>query len=219
MIHRIDVQTAGEDSIGRSVRQQIMEMGHAVGTVAAVRIFLVDSDMDQTQARRVADGLLADPIVESAQLMLQPPDDGGRSRIEIHLKPGVMDPVAASTEMAIADMGIPLRQVRTGRAFLIEGKLDQPQLQRIAAGALANGVIESVHFEAFHPDHFETGSRQPLQLRHVSLRQLTERPNASRRTSNLKHWLRPGANTVFTKRSEAPSRSPAAPAPRAGTRI
>jgi phosphoribosylformylglycinamidine synthase subunit PurSL len=174
MIHRIDVRAADDDPVGRSVRQQILEMGWTVGAVSAARVFLIDSDMDQSQARRVAGKLLADPIVESADLILQAPDDRDKSRIEIHLKPGVMDPVAASTEMAVADMGLPVRQVRTGRAFLIEGKLSQPELARIAAGVLANGVIESVHFEAYLPDHFETARKQPLQLRHVPLRQLTD---------------------------------------------
>ncbi|HUB27111.1 MAG TPA: phosphoribosylformylglycinamidine synthase subunit PurS, partial [Tepidisphaeraceae bacterium] len=99
--------------------------------------------------------------------------DGGR-RIEVHLKPGVMDPVAASTEMAIRDLGLPVREVRTGRGYLITGDLNRTALERIARGVLANGVIESVHYDAFLPAHFETGRNQPLQIRHVTLRDLTD---------------------------------------------
>jgi phosphoribosylformylglycinamidine synthase subunit PurSL len=174
MIHRIDVRAAGDDPVGRSVRRQILEAGWTIGPVTASRVFLIDSDMDEAQAWRVARQLLADGIVETAELMTAPPADAGASRIEIHLKPGVMDPVAASTERAIADLGIPVRQVRTGRAYLIEGKIEPDVLGRIAERALANGVIELVHFSAFLPRRFETGRPQPLQLRHVPLRQLDD---------------------------------------------
>lgn len=123
MIHRIDVQVsqmaqgrdAGYDPLGNSIRNQILELGQVVGSVTTGRIFLIDSDADRQAMQQVASQLLADPIVETAQFIdpANLPDDTGRSRIEIHLKPGVMDPVAASTEMAINDMGIAVRQVRT----------------------------------------------------------------------------------------------------------
>src|SRR4029079_1335972 len=125
------------------------------------------------QVDRVAKELLADPIVEEAAVLEKPPVDAG-SRIEIHLKPGVMDPVAASTEMAIRDMGLNVREVRTGRAYEIEGKIDKAELQRIASRVLANGVIESVHFDAFIPNRFEVGHEQKFNLRHVELRKLTD---------------------------------------------
>jgi phosphoribosylformylglycinamidine synthase subunit PurSL len=174
MIHRIDVRSAGDDPVGRSVRRQIQEAGWTVGPITASRVFLIDSDMDEAQALRVAGQLLADGIVETAELITSPPADAGASRIEIHLKPGVMDPVAASTERAIADLGIGVRQVRTGRAYLIEGKVEPDVLGRIAERALANGVIESIHFNAFIPRKFETGRPQPLQLRQIPLRQLSD---------------------------------------------
>src|SRR6476620_5783150 len=113
MIHRIDVRTAAParasndaagDPLGQSIRQQIIEFGHDVGPVSTARIFLIDAGDSNApeQMRRAARELLADPIVEEAHT-IEPdhlPRDQG-SRIEIHLKPGVMDPVAASTEMAL----------------------------------------------------------------------------------------------------------------------
>jgi phosphoribosylformylglycinamidine synthase II len=174
MIYRIDVRAAGTDPVGLSVRQQIAEMGLPARSVISSRIFLIDSDMDAASARKVASELLADPLVDSFSVISSPPDDNGKKRIEVHLKPGVMDPVAASTEMAISDMGLPVRQVRTGRAFLIDGDLDRSALDRIARGALANGVIESVHFEAHLPTRFETGRPQALQIRRVELRELSD---------------------------------------------
>jgi phosphoribosylformylglycinamidine synthase II len=174
MIYRIDVRSKSVDPLGTSIQHQIAEFGQTVGTVETSRIFLIDTDADRGAVGRIASELLADPIVESAEVFSKNPDDTGRSRIEIHLKPGVMDPVAASTEMAIGDMGLSVRQVRTGRAFLIHGAMDRNQLQQIASRVLANGVIESVHFDAFRPEKFQTGQDYQFALRHVALRNLTD---------------------------------------------
>src|SRR5687768_5269225 len=182
MIYRIDVRTtppareggnAASDAVGEAVRQQIKEFGTQLGPIATRRIFLIDTDADEQQVRRVADELLADPIVEQAEVMRRSAKANG-SRIEIHLKPGVMDPVAASTEMAIRDMGLPVREVRTGRAYLIEGDVPKQELEQIASKVLANGVIESIHFDAFVPEKFEAGHEYKFHLKHVRLRELAD---------------------------------------------
>jgi phosphoribosylformylglycinamidine synthase subunit PurSL len=194
MIHRIDVETdtdartgrSGSDPLGEAVRQQIVESGAAAGPVRTRRIFLIDTHATVEQVRRVADELLADPVVERADVISRDPSSSAplptaysllpadSSLIEIHLKPGVMDPVAASTEMAIRDMGLPVREVRTGRAYLIEAKLTRDDLQQIAARVLANGVIESIHFEPHIPEQFERGHEYRFHLKHIPLRDLTD---------------------------------------------
>lgn len=181
MIYRIDVRTApsgrdgmAADPLGESIRHQIEEFGSQTGPIRTSRVFLIDSDDAPDTLRTAARKLLADPVVEQADLIQSPPDDKGRSRIEIHLKPGVMDPVAASTELALADMGISARQVRTGRAYLIEGKIPRSELQSIASRVLANGVIESIHFEPFIPTQFSAGHQYTFKLVHVPLRNLDD---------------------------------------------
>ena len=186
MIYRIDVRTAppargaeaAGDPVGEAVRQQIKEFGTHVGPVATRRIFLIDTDAGAQQVQRVARELLADPIVEQAEIIdakaQATAGRNGQSRIEIHLKPGVMDPVAASTEMAIRDMGLPVNEVRTGRAYLIEGDVPKPELEQIAAKVLANGVIESVHFDAYVPQQFERGREYQFRLKHVAIRELSD---------------------------------------------
>ena len=182
MIYRIDVRMtpdarngkAAVDPVGEAIRHQIEEFGTTVGPIATTRIFLIDTDADPIQVQKAAVELLADPIVESADLVIEPTADTGKSRIEIHLKPGVMDPVADSTEMALRDMGLKVSEVRTGRAFLIDGSVAREELSRIAARVLANGVIESVHFDCFIPKTFTKGRPEQFQLRHVALRELTD---------------------------------------------
>jgi phosphoribosylformylglycinamidine synthase II len=183
MIYRIDVRTTGAarggnaavDPLGEALRHQIAEFGSNVGAIETTRIFLVDTDADTADISRAAKELLADPVAEKAELI--PPgeqDDDGHSRIEIHLKPGVMDPVAASTEMALRDMGLPVREVRTGRAYRIAGRVDRGELKRIAERVLANGVIESVHFDTFVPERFARGHDYQFRIRHVPMRDLTD---------------------------------------------
>jgi phosphoribosylformylglycinamidine synthase len=182
MIYRIDVKTApsarhgeaGVDPLGEAIRQQIAELGTSVGRMETARIFLIDTDASPAEVQRIAGELLADPVVERAEMVRDRPVDTGRSRIEVHLKPGVMDPVAASTEMAIRDMGLQVRGVRTGRLYLIDGEVPRPELERIAGRVLANGVVESVHFEAFLPREFPAGHEYQFKLRHASIRELTD---------------------------------------------
>ena len=93
MIYRIDVSEVAGDAVGRHVAQQIREFGIEVSSVRSSRIFLIDSDSPKTDVLRYSTALLADPIVETATPVERGQiDDAGVSRIEIHLKPGVMDP-------------------------------------------------------------------------------------------------------------------------------
>jgi phosphoribosylformylglycinamidine synthase len=175
MIYRIDVRTrGGNDPLGDSIRQQIRDLGKHVESVQTTRIFLLDTDADAAAVRRIAGELLADPVVETAEIFSGNSNDDGASRIEVHLKPGVMDPVAASTEMAVRDFGVDVRQVRTGRACLIKPRLGMEELREIAGRVLANGVIESVYFEPYWPGTFETGRENAFQVRRIDLRELSE---------------------------------------------
>jgi phosphoribosylformylglycinamidine synthase len=184
MIFRIDVRTlpdprsasdSASDQLGQSIRQQIREFGNDVGSISTSRIFLIDADASEDQMQKVARELLADPIVECAELVTSSASSAnGGSRIEIHLKPGVMDPVAASTEMALRDMGIDVKQVRTGRAYVMQKKIDESELQQIASRVLANGVIESIHFERVLPREFPAAHEYDFRLRHVPLLNLPD---------------------------------------------
>ena len=180
MIYRIDVRTtplarggaAAVDPVGEAVRHQIQEVGPDTGPIATARIFLIDADATAEQVGHAAGGLLADPIVDSAEVVAE--STASDCRIEIHLKPGVMDPVAASTETALRDLGVAVRQVRTGRAYTFDRAVPVEQLRHIAARVLANGVIESVHFDRHLPSEFEVGRIAAFQLRHVPVRELTD---------------------------------------------
>src|SRR5215217_7446244 len=98
MIYRIDVRTRAQkgetDRAGEAVRREIAELGTKVGPITTWRIFLVDTESSRADVQRAARELLADPVVEEAAFVEGAAADGDKGRIEIHLKPGVMDPVA-----------------------------------------------------------------------------------------------------------------------------
>ncbi len=61
---------AAVDPLGGAVRHQNAELRTNVGPIATSRIFLIDSESDEAQVREAAGQLLADPIVERADLVL-----------------------------------------------------------------------------------------------------------------------------------------------------
>ena len=91
--------------------------------------FFLSTPTPIRQASNALRELIADPVVESAKIVASAPDDTGRSRIEIHLKPGVMDPVAASDRDGPARHGH--RRVKFAPGGRISSTATVPQ-ERIA---------------------------------------------------------------------------------------
>ena len=165
-IYRIDVTPAnGIDALGRRVAGEAASLGLSVGEVASRRVYLIESAADAAHVRAAAMTLLADGVAETAEFFAPgDPLPGAAGRVEIHLKPGVMDPVAKSCEAALSRRGLHVEGVRTGRAFDFAGDAD---LEQVAARVLANGVIESVHLGPFFPQSFAHG--RPYQFKLVTV--------------------------------------------------
>ncbi len=179
MVYRIDVWTRpdskGIDPQGAAVEQQIMQLGLISGATKAYRVFFIDSAAGKTEITRIAKELLADPIVEEFAIIEKAVSGESGSRLEVHLKPGVMDPVASSTEMAIRDMGLPVTEVRTGRAFQFTNKLSDADLKLIASRTLANSVVESVFHSMHVPSEFAHAAVHPFEIRRAKILDLNDK--------------------------------------------
>jgi len=118
--------------------------------------------------------LLADPVVESAQLVREAMKDNGCSRIEVHLKPGVMDPVAASTEMAIRDMGFDVKEVRHGPGVSDRGETGPrgAGADRLARAGQWGGGIGA--FCPVYSREFPRGHAYEFSVRRVEIRKLSD---------------------------------------------
>jgi len=149
MIHRVEIysKAAYDDVHGAEVPGDIRQLGiTSVEAVQAIRVFLLEGDLDKPALEKIARQLLADPITEDYQLgrTFAPPGLAQATLFEVHLLPGVTDPVAASARMAIADMGLDVESVRTARKYVILGSLSDKQKSLIAQKILANDCIEEV---------------------------------------------------------------------------
>ena len=174
MIHRIEIRSREGfgDPHAEGVFHQIRELGvRAVEGVRSVRLFFLIGALDEADARRVAADLLIDPVVE--EFHHGSSNGGGGAVIEVHRKPGVMDPVAASAEKAVADMGVAIDAVRTARRYELAGKVSDDIRGIVARKLLANPVIEDIHFEAYTPPEVH-GQAYELRVVEMPIRDLDD---------------------------------------------
>jgi phosphoribosylformylglycinamidine synthase len=158
MQHRVEVihKPDCKDPAGLSALADIRDLGvESVEDVHAVEVYLLDGHLDEAAARRLAERLFLEPVVQ--QYRLCGPDqqkwpwaeEGDVHSIEVKRRPGVMDPVQQSAMKGAADLGLTgqLEAVRTARRYLVRGRLSRAELERIAWKALANDTIEEVHID------------------------------------------------------------------------
>ena len=148
--------------------------------IATAHGFLVQADFDADHIQLLADQLLVDNVVESAIVaqagdaaLAEPPAPIYDRLIHVMPKPGVMDPVAQSTQGAIADFGKPAEAVRTFRKYWIGG-LDDQQTQRLVTKLLANDSIEQVIQGPIQLERLSFGKSQPFELKTVGIRALDD---------------------------------------------
>jgi phosphoribosylformylglycinamidine synthase len=181
MIYRVEVsgKHASEDP---SVANLAREAGINVDSVHSKRVFFLDSPDPVEKVRQIAIELLADPVVEIGELVttsdLATPNaqlpTSSEGVLEIHLKPGVMDPVAESTEMALRQAKLDVKQVRTGRAYRFSPAPTPEGLKYLGSRVLGNSVIEAVHLERWLPAAFPEPRIAPFELKYVPIRTLTD---------------------------------------------
>jgi len=172
MIHRVEVRVREQfqDPRAEGVLAQIRELGiESVTAVRAARLFFLAGQLSEPDARRVAAELLADPVFE--EFSLGESDGSGSGVVEVHLKAGVMDPVAASAEKAIADMHLACESVRTARRYELAGRVGKQQRASIARRLLANDCIEDVYFAAYTPPERHANEYE-LRLEEIPIRRL-----------------------------------------------
>ncbi len=182
-VYRVEIhpQNPADDPVGAAVLTEIRQLGIAeVHGVQTARVFLLQGApeiLTHSQVHKIASELLADPVTE--RVVMGHETAGAGRLVEVHLKPGVMDPVAASAEMGIADLlDLPRQpvaiQVRTGRRYVLSGHLTPETSTQIARRLLANDSIEQIHESAFTPAEFPRGKVYQFQRVEVPIRNLTD---------------------------------------------
>ncbi len=154
------------DPIGEAACRQAASLGLAKtpSRVEAASVYLIEGPLEESHVQRLADELLADPVLEHATIGAAPMQ--AEALVEIHPLPGVMDPDAEAIESAIhALLGIDV-QVRTGRRYDMHA-VDNETAELVAKRCLANPVVHAIHTEPYHPQAFPVGS--PCELRIVTV--------------------------------------------------
>ncbi len=156
------------DSLGASAANAASELGISNDLIVhGAYGFLIQGALDEVAIQNVARELLSDPIAQRCltakvgdpKLATPPKREHGRdahatfptpeSTLVFALpKPGVMDPVAQSTQQLLANIGLSVEEVRTFRKYWISSKngpVDSAIVQRMCQKVLSNDSIEQVN--------------------------------------------------------------------------
>jgi phosphoribosylformylglycinamidine synthase len=164
-----------------------------IHTVASTRFFFFKGAIDRDDIQRLADELLLDPVIETRDItegMTFPRSD--KPTVDVHYKPGVMDPVANSSRKAAnrllaagrrdrPDVVSPevVSDVRTAYRYEFDGVRDLDELRLVAEKILANDCIETTFLHGFGrsdplPNDFPVAPVAPFEKRTIPLAGLDE---------------------------------------------
>ncbi len=151
------------DLEGRRVAADAAEVGLGGSwTVAAGRGFLIEGDLTEAEARRAAETVLADPVVEVFSVRpAGDPDPGEGTVVHVLPRPGVTDPVGQSAQAVLKDLGFAAENVRTVRSYRFQGTVEN--LPRIIPRVLANDAVEQAVIGAFPFDKLGQGQAYHFQ--------------------------------------------------------
>ena len=179
-VHRIEVRrrTEAGDPAADALLSDAADLEADLRPTGAARVdvYLLQGDLQAEDLDRIGEGLLADPVMQVAEVGATsvPP---GHSLIEVHPLPGVMDPAAASISTALATIlgedraaGI---EIRTGVRWELAG-MSPEGAHRLATRLLANPVVHAIHGEAYLPDAFPAGHERSFQVRSVEIASLDD---------------------------------------------
>ncbi len=152
MIYRVAVNTRAEmtDARGAALGRQAEALGvHGLERIAVADLYFLDGVLDEAAVEALARDLLCDPVVEETTWAALPLKGCGAAApgelvIEVALLPGVTDSVAENLLAAAHLMGAAgLERAATGHRYAMRGEIGDAAAKRLAAGLLANPVIQS----------------------------------------------------------------------------
>jgi phosphoribosylformylglycinamidine synthase II len=182
MLWEVDIYAAeGQPDLAATrIRSDAADLGLAANlAVRSANGFLVEGPLDEAAAKKIANELLADRVVErtviarvgDAQLSAAPGTE--TQLVHVLMKPGVMDPVAQSALGAIADFGIRPEAVRTLRKYWLADLADD-KLRLLCQKVLANDAIEQVVVGPLKLERLEFGSPYKFALVKTPIRELDD---------------------------------------------
>jgi phosphoribosylformylglycinamidine synthase len=135
-----------KDSRGEHVLSDILGIGiKCVKKVDYSPFYIIDGDINESEAKTVASELLSDKITEGFKVVsgMQEKKSKNPIIIEVLYKKGVTDTVSESVVKAIKDLGITKDvKVKTGYKYYLHGNTSQDVLDKIVVKLLANTLVQ-----------------------------------------------------------------------------
>ncbi|MBL0058743.1 MAG: phosphoribosylformylglycinamidine synthase subunit PurS [Elusimicrobia bacterium] len=144
----VHMKPAFVDHRGEGIKKEWrMARLKGVHHVRVGQAYEISGEIDEANARRLADRLLVDPVTQEAGVF--PADHVARPKggrlAEIWLKKGVSDPVADTVRLAAADLGVQgLAGVRSGQVFDFMGDPTPKAIRQFCEEHLMNALVQSV---------------------------------------------------------------------------
>jgi len=151
-VHRIEVRLKNHlpDVRGAGLVKDIRDLGiQTVSNVHVTDIYWLDADLKPADLELICQNLLADAVTQDYLIVSEVTTEETvtfqHHVIEVTYNPGVVDPVEETVMKAINDLHIQgVRAVKTAKRYIIEGQLDDEQLDSVSGKLLVNPIIEYV---------------------------------------------------------------------------
>ncbi len=143
-MHRVEVRLKSHlpDARGLGLVRDIYDLG--ITTVSDVRVadvYWLDASLTTDKLDLVCRSLLADSVIQEYWCGQTPREEGKAGvnyhAIEVAYNAGVTDPVEDTVMKALQDLGVEgVRGVKTGKRYLLQGQLDEYQLEVVCSRLL-----------------------------------------------------------------------------------
>jgi len=167
------VDRQGEGALQRS---RALGLG-SIREVVGAQSYLIEGDLSARQVETLAAELLVDRVVERF-VVRRLPDQGPATRpgrqLNVLLKPGVTDNVAATALPALQDRGYPVTAVRSCQKYWIDAGCEGAELSRFCARVIANDAIQVVIEGPLTLSSLSVGSQYHFTLVTVPIRGMSD---------------------------------------------
>jgi phosphoribosylformylglycinamidine synthase len=152
-MHRVEVCLKPHlpDARGLGLVRDIHDLGiTTVSSVRVVDIYWLDAGLPLDKLDLICRCLLADPVTQDYQCFTPSTDIKGAVNkqspiIEVTYNAGVTDPVEDTIMKAVLDLGVDgVRAVKTAKRYLLQGQVDDEQVETICNRLLVNPIIQHI---------------------------------------------------------------------------
>ena len=136
------------DALGETTKRDIIDLGiKGIKSVQSGHLYLIKGNISLSQTRKIAAQLFSDPVIQNYEIESSKEKrkkEKGVWKVEVCFKEGVTDNVGETGKKGIKDLGIEeIEEVRTGRQYLLYGKISSKEVQNICQRLLANDLIQT----------------------------------------------------------------------------